>query len=408
MVRALQTALLAHDRQTLHHHPIPISFYIAVHGRPMNRALSASSCRRWVIKIGSSLLTNDGQGLAVDAIDAWVEQMAALRSKGIEVLLVSSGAVAEGMTRLGWKTRPHALHNLQAAAAVGQMGLVQAYESRFQKYGMHTAQILLTHEDLADRQRYLNARSTMRTLLQLGVIPVVNENDTVTTEEIRFGDNDTLAALVANLVEADLLVFLTDQDGMYEDDPRRSPDARQIEEADADDVSLEQMAAATGGALGRGGMLTKVRAARRAARSGTLTLIAPGRKPGILTRIAEDEPLGTRLKPSRVPLAARKQWLAGQLQVRGRLTLDAGATKVLRGAGSSLLPVGVVRVEGEFRRGEVVACISPEGEEIARGLVNYSAVDARQIIGQPSGRIEELLGYVDEPELIHRDNLALT
>jgi glutamate 5-kinase len=288
------------------------------------------------------------------------------------------------------------------------MGLVQAYESRFQQYGLHTAQILLTHEDLADRRRYLNARSTLRTLLKLGVIPVVNENDTVTTEEIRFGDNDTLAALVTNLVEADLLIFLTDQEGMYEGDPRRNPEVRFITEAAADDVSLEQMAAGTGGALGRGGMLTKVRAARRAARSGALTLIAPGRQAGILQRIADGEQVGTRLYPSSVPLAARKQWLAGQLQVRGRLVLDAGATKVLRGAGKSLLPVGVVRIEGGFKRGDVVACVSPDGDEIARGLVNYSAADAQQIIGKPSSRIEELLGYVDEPELIHRDNLVLT
>jgi glutamate 5-kinase len=374
----------------------------------MSEKLTVSGARRWVIKIGSSLLTNDGQGLDMDAIGAWVEQMVALRNAGREVLLVSSGAVAEGMTRLGWKRRPHALHELQAAAAVGQMGLVQAYESRFQKSGLHTAQILLTHEDLADRQRYLNARSTLRTLLQLGVIPVVNENDTVTTDEIRFGDNDTLAALVANLIEADLLVFLTDQDGMYEGDPRRNPDAQLISDASADDVSLEQMAAATGGALGRGGMLTKVRAARRAARSGTLTLIAPGREAGVLTRIADGEQLGTRLYPSSAPLAARKQWLAGQLQVRGRLMLDAGAAQVLHGAGRSLLPVGVVRIEGEFERGDVVACVSPGGDEIARGLVNYSSGDAKRIIGQPSSRIEELLGYVDEPELIHRDNLVLT
>jgi glutamate 5-kinase len=374
----------------------------------MSENLTVTNARRWVIKIGSSLLTNDGQGLDVDAINAWVEQMVALRKAGREVLLVSSGAVAEGMTRLGWSRRPRALHELQAAAAVGQMGLVQAYESRFQKFGMHTAQILLTHEDLADRQRYLNARTTLRTLLKLGVIPVVNENDTVTTDEIRFGDNDTLAALVANLVEADLLVFLTDQDGMYEGDPRRNPDAQFIAEAAADDISLEQMAAGTGGVLGRGGMLTKLRAARRAARSGALTLIAPGREAGVLQRIADGEQIGTRLYPSSVPLAARKQWLAGQLQVRGRLILDAGATKVLRGAGSSLLPVGVARVEGEFERGDVVACVSPDGDEIARGLVNYSTGDAKQIIGQPSNRIEELLGYVDEPELIHRDNLVLT
>jgi len=374
----------------------------------MSEKRNPGACRRWVVKIGSSLLTNDGQGLAVAAISGWVEQIARLRQDGRQVLLVSSGAVAEGMTRLGWKRRPHALHELQAAAAVGQMGLVQTYESRFQQFGLHTAQILLTHEDLADRQRYLNARSTMRTLLGLGVIPVVNENDTVTTAEIRFGDNDTLAALVANLIEADLLIFLTDQGGMYEEDPRLQPDARLIGEADAGDPKLESMASASGGALGRGGMQTKLRAARRAARSGAMTLIAPGREPDILLRIAAGEPLGTRLYPSSAPLAARKRWLAGQLQVRGRLQLDAGATRVLCGAGRSLLPVGVVGIEGDFDRGDLVACVGHEGVEIARGLVNYSAAESRQIIGKPSQLIEATLGYVDEPELIHRDNLVLT
>ena len=374
----------------------------------MQNKIKCSECRRWVIKIGSSLLTNDGQGLASDAIDSWVEQMAALRAAGHEVLLVSSGAVAEGMTRLGWTRRPHALHDLQAAAAVGQMGLIQAYESRFKTYGLHTAQVLLTREDLADRQRYLNARSTLRTLLGLGVIPVVNENDTVTTEEIRFGDNDTLAALVANLVEADLLIFLTDQQGMFDSDPRSNPAAALITEAQADDVTLETMAAATGGALGRGGMLTKVRAARRAARSGALTMIVSGRDDNVLQRIAADDTLGTRLYPTREPLAARKQWLAGQLQVRGRLQLDAGASRVLLTSGSSLLPVGVVSVEGHFDRGDLVACVDPDGKEIARGLVNYNTTDSVRIAGQASNRIEELLGYIDEPELIHRDNLVLT
>ena len=374
----------------------------------MSEQLKTSNCKRWVIKIGSSLLTNDGTGLAVDAISSWVEQMAALRQQGHELVLVSSGAVAEGMTRLGWRQRPHALHELQAAAAVGQMGLIQAYESRFQKFGLHTAQVLLTHEDLVHRQRYLNARSTLRTLLQLNVIPVVNENDTVATEEIRFGDNDSLAALVANLVEADLLVFLTDQDGMFDSDPRANPDARLVAEAQAGDQKLETMAAGSGGALGRGGMLTKVRAAGRAARSGTMTLVASGRQDNVLQRIAADEALGTRLYPANAPLAARKQWLAGQLQVRGRLLLDEGAVKVLRSAGSSLLAVGVTGVEGDFRRGDLVVCLAPDGEEIARGLVNYNMDEARKIIGEPSNRIEEILGYIDESELIHRDNLVLT
>jgi glutamate 5-kinase len=364
--------------------------------------------RRWVVKIGSALLTEGGRGLHREAIADWVEQMAALRSRGIEIVLVSSGSVAEGMTRLGWKTRPKEIHNLQAAAAVGQMGLVQTWESFFQQHGMHTAQVLLVHEDLSNRRRYLNARSTLKTLIGLGVVPVINENDTVATEEIRFGDNDTLAALVANLIEADLLIFLTDQGGMYEGDPRKNPAASLIAEADADDAGLDTMASASGGVLGRGGMLTKLTAARRAARSGAMTLIAPGREANILQRIAAGEVLGTRLYPSSAPLAARKRWLAGQLQVRGRLQLDAGATQVLCGAGKSLLPVGVVRINGEFERGDLVACIGDDGREIARGLVNYSAAESRRIIGKPSSRIEELLGYVDEPELIHRDNLVLT
>jgi glutamate 5-kinase len=373
----------------------------------MTDQLKTSECKRWVIKIGSSLLTNDGRGLDVAAIESWVDQMVALKRAGLELLLVSSGAVAEGMTRLGWPERPHALHQLQAAAAVGQMGLIQAYESRFQKYGLHTAQVLLTHDDLAHRQRYLNARSTLQTLLDLNVVPVVNENDTVTTEEIRFGDNDTLAALVANLIEAELLVFLTDQDGLFSSDPRTSQDAELIEEAQAGTAQLESMASGSGGALGRGGMLTKVRAATLAARSGAQTVIVSGREENILQRIAGDNFRGTRLYPAREPLAARKQWLAGQLQVRGSLSLDPGAMQVLRGAGSSLLPVGVTRVEGEFERGDLVVCFGPGGEEVARGLVNYSAAESRRIIGHASNRIESILGYVDEPELIHRDNLVL-
>ncbi len=362
--------------------------------------------RRWVIKIGSALLTDEGRGLAHGAIGAWVEQMARLRAAGHEILLVSSGAVAEGMHRLNWVTRPHALHELQAAAAVGQMGLVQAYESRFAEHGYHTAQILLTHDDLSNRVRYLNARSTLRTLLRMGVVPVVNENDTVATDEIRFGDNDTLAALVANLVEAELLVILTDQHGLYDSDPRHNREARLVPEAEAADPTLELMAGGSG-SLGRGGMLTKVRAAARAARSGASTLIVSGREPDVLGRVAAGESLGTLLQAVKAPLAARKQWLAGQLTVRGTLRLDAGAVSVLCNSGRSLLPVGVTAVEGGFERGELVSCLDPDGREVGRGLVNYSADEAQRIIGQPSDRIESLLGYVDEPELIHRDNLVL-
>jgi glutamate 5-kinase len=367
-----------------------------------------SKARRWVVKVGSSLLTANGRGLDHELIAAWAEQITALRGSGAEVVLVSSGAVAEGMQRLGWRRRPNALHELQAAAAVGQMGLIQAYESSFKRHGVHAAQILLTHDDLANRQRYLNARSTLRTLLKLAVVPVVNENDTVAVDEIRFGDNDTLAALVANLIEAEVLVLLTDQPGMYDADPRSHPEAALIREARADDPELEAMAKRGGvGSQGRGGMLTKVRAAGRAARSGAATVIAWGREPGVLGRIAAGEEVGTLFVPVSEPIAARKRWLAGQLQAKGRLLLDEGAVKVLQQSGRSLLPVGVKGVEGNFLRGELAICIGPDGVEVAKGLVNYSAEESRKIMGQASERIEPLLGYVDEPELIHRDNLVL-
>lgn len=363
--------------------------------------------RRWVIKIGSSLLTNDGRGLDREAIGAWVEQIAALRAGGVEVMLVSSGAVAAGISRLGWRERPHALHELQAAAAVGQMGLIQVYESHFQRFGLHTAQVLLTHDDLSHRKRYLNARSTLRTLLKLGVVPIVNENDTVAIDEIRLGDNDTLAALVANLVEADLLLILTDQEGLYEQDPRVNPAALLVSQRSAGDPELSVMAGESRGGLGRGGMSTKVRAARLAARSGTATLIVGGRAERLLERLRGGEAMGTLLVPDQEPVAARKRWLAGQLQVKGRLELDDGAVRVLRESGRSLLAVGVRGVTGSFSRGELVSCVDAQGLEVARGLVNYNAGEARSIMGQPSAKIEALLGYVDEPELIHRDNLVL-
>ena len=367
-----------------------------------------AATRRWVVKIGSALLTAEGQGLDRQALAHWVDQMADwLEGEGQELVLVSSGAVAEGMCRMGWTRRPDTLHELQAAAAIGQMGLVQAWESCFQRRGRHTAQVLVTHDDLSDRRRYLNARSTLRTLLDLRVVPVVNENDAVANEELRFGDNDTLAALVANLVEAQLLILLTDQPGLFEADPRRHPDARLIEQASVDDPRLDRFAGDSGGRLGRGGMATKLRAARLAARSGTATLIAPGGEPHVLQRIARGETVGTLLLPAQEPDAARKRWLAGQLQARGRLVLDAGAVRVLRERGRSLLAVGVVAVEGEFSRGEVVVCVDQQGREVARGLVNYSAEETRRIMGQPSHRFEAILGYMDDEELIHRDNLVL-
>ena len=360
-----------------------------------------------VVKVGSSLVTNDGQGLDAAAIAVWAAQIAQLRAQGKRCVMVSSGAIAEGMQRLGWDKRPHAIHEQQAAAAVGQMGLVQCYEASFRKHGLKTAQVLLTHADMADRQRYLNARSTLRTLLELGVIPVINENDTVVTDEIKFGDNDTLGALVANLVEADALIILTDQAGLYDADPRKVPEARLIRERAAGDPTLESMAGGTGSELGRGGMLTKVQAAKRAARSGAHTVIASGREADVLLRIARGERVGTLLTAGTLPIAAKKQWLADHLSMAGSVTLDEGAVKALASGGRSLLPIGVTGVMGEYERGAVIACRDAQGREVARGLVNYSAAETRQIMRKPSSEIEAILGYVDAPELIHRDNLVL-
>lgn len=360
-----------------------------------------------VVKVGSSLVTNDGRGLDQAAIAAWADQITRLRHHGRKVVLVSSGAVAEGMQRLEWAKRPTAINELQAAAAVGQMGLVQMYESCFARHKLHTAQVLLTHDDLADRKRYLNARSTLRTLLDLNVIPIINENDTVVTDEIRFGDNDTLGSLVANLIEADALVILTDQQGLFSADPRKDKAATLIQQATAGDPALEKMAGGAGSSVGTGGMLTKILAAKRAARSGAHTIIASGREKDVLVRLSDGEPIGTHLRAPEMKTAARKQWLADHLQVRGKLTLDAGAAKALREDGKSLLPIGVTAVSGDFERGELVTCLDAHGHEIARGLVNYTAVEAARILRKPSQEIEHILGYVDEPELIHRDNLVL-
>jgi glutamate 5-kinase len=366
-----------------------------------------ASARCIVVKVGSSLVTNDGRGLDQAAIAAWADQIARLRHHGRQVVLVSSGAVAEGMQRLEWVKRPTAINELQAAAAVGQMGLVQMYESCFARHKMHTAQLLLTHDDLADRKRYLNARSTLRTLLDLNVIPIINENDTVVTDEIRFGDNDTLGSLVANLIEADALVILTDQQGLYSADPRKDSAATLIQLATAGDPALEKMAGGAGSSVGTGGMLTKILAAKRAARSGAHTVIASGREKDVLVRLSEGEAIGTHLRAPEMKTAARKQWLADHLQVRGKLTLDNGAARALRQDGKSLLPIGVTAVSGSFERGELVACVDAHGQEVARGLVNYTAVETARILRKPSQEIEQILGYVDEPELIHRDNLVL-
>jgi glutamate 5-kinase len=353
------------------------------------------------------LVTNNGEGLDRQAIAAWADQISQLVKDGKQVVLVSSGAVAEGMQRLGWKKRPTAVNELQAAAAVGQMGLVQMYETCFSQHGLHTAQVLLTHDDLADRKRYLNARSTLRTLLELKVIPIINENDTVVTDEIRFGDNDTLGSLVANLIEADTLVILTDQSGLYSADPRKNPDAQFIYQAVAGTPALEEMAGGAGSSVGTGGMLTKILAAKRAARSGAHTIIASGRENQVLVRLANGEAIGTHLRAEQFKLVAKKQWMADHLRVNGRLVLDDGAVKVLIAGGKSLLPIGVTAVEGSFERGDVVACVDAQGKELARGLVNYNASETAKILRKPSNEIAQVLGYVDELELIHRDNLVL-
>lgn len=362
---------------------------------------------RWVIKMGSSLVTADGQGLDHQRIADWVGQIAALSAAGKDVVVVSSGAVAEGMTRLQWPTRPEALNELQAAASVGQMGLVETYEREFQKHGLTTAQVLLTHEEVANRGRYLNARSTLNTLLELGIVPVVNENDAVATDEIRLGDNDTLASLTVNLVEADLLAILTDQTGMYEADPRVHPHAAFIDEHPSDDPALLDMASGGSGTLGRGGMYTKVQAAVRAARSGACTVIADGRELDVLTRIAAGESIGSLLTAGEQKLAARKRWIAGQRVSHGSVTIDAGAARVLRDSGSSLLPIGITDVSGDFERGDVVSCVDGAGIEVARGMANYDIGELRQVIGHASDDIPTLLGYAGEPEFMHRDNLVV-
>jgi glutamate 5-kinase len=362
--------------------------------------------QRIVVKVGSSLVTNDGKGLDHAALTRWAGEIADLARRGKQVVLVSSGAIAEGLQRLGWSTRPKAVHELQAAAAVGQMGLAQAYETAFRAHGLKTAQVLLTHEDLADRTRYLNARSTLTTLLKLNVVPIINENDTVATSEIRFGDNDTLGALVTNLIEADALVILTDQQGLFTADPRKHPDATFVYHANAGDPALEEMAGGAGSSVGTGGMITKIIAAKRAARSGAATVIACGREANVLSRLADGEAIGTQLVPAASPLVARKQWLADHLQLAGRLVLDAGAAEAVAHKGTSLLPIGVVAVEGQFLRGEVLACVDAAGQEVARGLVNYSSDEARQIMRHATREIEGILGYIVEPELIHRDNMV--
>lgn len=372
----------------------------------MSKSLLRNS-NTFVVKVGSSLVTNNGEGLDLAAIKSWAVQISTLVKQGKRIVLVSSGAVAEGMQRLGWRKRPVEVHELQAAAAVGQMGLVQMYENCFSQYGLHTAQVLLTHDDLVDRKRYLNARTTIKTLLDLNVIPIINENDTVVTDEIKFGDNDTLAALVANLIEADVLVILTDQQGLFSADPREDKDATLINCETAGNPALEEIASSAGSHVGTGGMLTKVLAAKRAAKSGAHTIIASGREQGVLMRLNQGEAIGTHLQATQGKTLAKKQWLIDHLHVGGRLVLDDGAVTALKAEGKSLLPIGVVEVQGVFERGDVVACVDSAGEEVARGVVNYNSQEATQIQCKTSQEIETVLGYVEESELIHRDNLVL-
>ena len=374
----------------------------------MNRTAAIKDAKRIVIKIGSALLTNDGAGVDRIAVDDWVSQIVGLLREEKEVVLVSSGAIAEGIARLGWTTRPDSIHDLQAAAAVGQMGLIQCYETSFLRFDRHTAQILLDHDDLASRQRYLNARGVLKKLMLLGVVPIVNENDTVVTDEIRFGDNDNLAALVANLIDADLLLILTDKDGLYNANPDQDPLAELVTEKQANDETLDGLVSESSGTLGRGGMVTKLQAARIAASSGCSTVIAGGRNESVLLDVCAGKNIGTLLTANEKPIAARKQWLAGQLQLKGRLVLDAGAIKVLVKQGSSLLPVGISEVSGAFGRGDLVSCVDDRGNEIARGLANYSAEEAMKICGQSSDSIIDILGYRDHYEMIHRDNLVLS
>jgi len=376
----------------------------------MQKAASSvlRDARRIVVKVGSSLVTNEGRGLDEVAIGEWSRQLAELARDGREVVMVSSGAIAEGMKRLGWTTRPREVHELQAAAAVGQMGLAQMYETKLRENGLGSAQVLLTHADLADRERYLNARSTLLTLLKLHVLPVINENDTVVNDEIKFGDNDTLGALVANLIEADALVILTDQRGLYTADPRKNPEATFVHQARAGDLALEEMAGGAGSSIGRGGMLTKIIAAKRAAGSGASTVIAWGREPDVLIRLVQGEAIGTLLEAQTPKQQARKQWMADHLQLRGAVTVDEGAALKLRQEGKSLLPIGMTAVEGEFSRGDVIAVRDPSGVEMARGLANYASAEARLLCRKPSGEFEALLGYAAEPEMVHRDNLVLT
>jgi len=362
----------------------------------------------WIVKVGSAVLTNNGKGLSHELINNIAEQIVKLKRQGFRFVIVSSGSIAEGLTRLKLHERPHEIYRQQAAAAVGQMGLIQAYESAFSKYGIHTAQILLTHDDIADRKRYLNARSSITELIKLGVIPIVNENDTVAVDEIRFGDNDSLGALVVNLLEADALVILTDQEGMYDKDPRIFNDAKLLSMVTADSKSLDKAAGKSSGDLGRGGMYTKLQAARSSSGSGAMTVIASGVRQDVLLKIAKGENAGTFFPAQVNLLTARGRWLAGQIRSKGELVLDTGAVKFITEQGKSLLPVGVSRINGEYSRGDLVKCVNAQGTEIARGLSNYNSYESRKIIGKPSSDIESILGYIDEPELIHRDNMILT
>ncbi len=364
------------------------------------------ACKRIVVKIGSSLLTANGQGLDLEAISHWAKQIVDLHHAGHEMILVTSGAVAEGMVRMKLPHRPTDLPSLQACAAIGQMGLIQTWSSVLDRHHIKTAQVLLTHDDLTDRRRYLNSCDALQQLIDWHVIPVINENDTVSTDEIRFGDNDTLAAMVAGQVHADLLIILTDQQGMFDADPRSNPEAKLLSTVRALDETLFEMAGGSG-TLGTGGMLTKVRAARLAAKSGCPTLIASGESDRVLARLMAGELLGTLFITDDDRMTAHQQWLAAHLQTAGRLVIDDGAVNAIKTQHRSLLPVGVKAIEGHFDRGDVVECVDRQGKRIAVGRVNFSSRSAELVKGLASDKVYQVLGEARSLEMIHRNHMAI-
>jgi len=365
--------------------------------------------KRWVIKIGSSLVTKSSTGLNIKNIKDWAGQINELIDQNINVIIVSSGAIAEGMNRLNLVKRPSSSSRLQALAATGQMGLIQAYEVAFKKYNILTAQMLLTHEDLSNRARYLNAKNTLNNLMQYNIIPIINENDTVSTDEIKFGDNDTLASLVANLSGAEKLIILTDQDGLYTNDPRKVKDSKLIKSISVLDKKLNKYAGPSNNILGRGGMITKISAAKKAAKSNTQTIIANGIKKNILINILNNQDyIGTTIYNKNLAINSKKQWIANSLKIKGKIIVDAGAKKVIKQSGKSLLPVGIKSISGEFKKGDLLAICSSNNIEIATGLTNYGSNELAKIIGMSTARIKKEFGIIDSEVVIHRDNMILS